>query len=1271
MKKLTLLLVGLIVFSAPFPAQVYLYSSRFHDRLSNPDVTCLAESADGQIWIGTRLGLNCYNGSTYRSYFQESGGLADDNILSLLAKPNGDVWVGASSGISLIRGMEPVANFPVPSSRISGLAETDGDKILFSSIGGLYTLDIHDGTVSKVYSDSRLEYSALQVTADGFIWLHDTASGEVTVLSRNYSVLSHILPGGHTVHSICKGMRSDVYICTSNGIQRYISDGTPSQATNISRASRGKDVLFLASRGSTWLMGVKGSGIFRVDSNGSSQEWEYESLTDVESCGFLLTESNLWLSKNGKGLVNLFRNNDNRLINVPLTGGGDMLRTFYALDNDNMLIVTNKGLFIQDLATRKWTELEGGGLDGMKPIGLSVLTPDRKLWLQYDYTSLRQYSLDGNRLRLLKTYGIEPSGALWADSQGGVRLLQSDHISVFGPGGEEEKIPTAPHPKVTGCVSLGSGESLFIAEGGIWRMDNGQNLTKCDLAVPEVSCLYVDENGIWWIGTKHSGIFRYNPEDGDMAELSYLKDGGDKSIRSIVGDGNGTIWASTRYDFIRLTEDGAKSYIYSSPDPNRYMNFAGTAAVTDNGTVVFGTRNRLVTFNKKTIFPWEGRLPLFLDYLLVNNSGAEPVGDKPLILKSGSSSLSFYFSCRNFNPAVVPVCQYKLEGYDKDWVDAGQSLRAGYSGLKSGKYTFRVRVKQQNGEWSSMELSRELRIKPYLLLSWPAKTLYALIVLYLGFLFIRQLVRIRLDKEKLERVEHEKLLMEQTAQERLSFFTNVSHEFRTPLSLIYGPIKELGKSEALSDRDKRLVGIVERNAGRMISLTDGLLDFNRSSAKADRLSVRKADISAFMKTTLANFEYIFKQKNLTLSTDLPQGLYAYCDKEKLGRIVFNLLSNAVKYTPEYGEISVSTCITEGMAAISVADTGIGVQQDKIEQIFKRFSRLEQQVDGSVPVGFGIGLNYSQQLARLHKGEISIRANEPVGSVFSFSFPCGKEAYPDAAVWSDERDEAKGTGDSFITASAGSTEDISILIVEDNDDMRAYLGDSFRKGYHVSLAANGEEAMRLIRLSLPDIIISDVMMPFKDGYSLCKELKSNEEYWHIPIILLTAKADMESRIHGMDLGADGYVAKPFETDCLLSMVRGMIENRRKVQRALSDKTSNSMDSVRDKDLLSGHDKAFFAKCCQLMDAHLADEEFGVLEMSVALGMSRTSVYSKLKQLTGDSPKNFITNYRLNRAMEMLKARTANVSETAYTVGFSTLTGFSRSFKTKFGIPPSAV
>ncbi len=1267
MKRIAALALIFLALPALLRAQAYSSQEPSQAGLSSPNVTGMAEDADGNVWIGTVRGLNKYNGSSYVVFYQEEDGLPDDFISALCSDGEGRLWAGTGSGISLIRDGRLDQDFRVSTTRVSQVADWDAGHLIFSTREGLFTADKVSGAVHPVYLDHRLLYNTFIVTQGRHIWVHNTSSSYITVLDDGFRVLREFNIPDRQILGLHARLEGGVCICTDRGILCYDENGNQMPLpTALSRETDGKAVVMMCTDGEDTYIGIRNEGIFKVTPNGLEQDWNEEKLSNVGSCRALLTEDNLWLSKDGREPANLYRHNNEFSLMRPPQLASEALNMFYLLGDGYVMIVSNRLIFRQHIGSGSYRPITGEGLDGSGKLGITLRDRRGYFWIQYNYDELRRYSMDQDRMILENRWPIEPTVCIWDDASGNVCLLQSNGISRFTTDGRREEIPASAHPEFWFCGQFNSGKAYFLADDAVWFLDDGFQFHKLEAEIPEPSCIWEDENGEWWIGTRHSGIWHHSPQTGESRRIDLGGKDVDRSIQSIYGDRNGNIWASSRFDFIHISDGGNTVMILNNPEQEPVRNNTNSLAVTENGTAVFGTHSRFFFF-PSDLSSGMPEIPLYLDGMVINGSTTLRDVPEPLVLKHDARQLLFYFSGKNFNPAIVPAYRYKLEGYDTDWIPAGQSLRAGYSGLRSGRYTFRVRVLKPDGGWSGEELVHHVRIMPSPWLAWPALLLYLVLLLTAVWFAMRLYLRTQVNREKLELSEQERALSEQISQERTTFFTNVSHEFRTPLSLIYGPVKELARDESLGDKERELVGIVDRNAERMIRLTDQLLHFSRSRDTLDSLSVMRTDLSVLLRKMLDNFEYMFSQKGLRVSSSIPSGMVAYCDREKVERIVFNLMSNAVKYTPAHGEIDIMAGVEDGRASITVADTGIGISPDKMARIFDRYERVGEKVGDQLPSGFGIGLNYAQHLAHLHKGEISVHSNDPMGSVFTFSFPCRKADFEDANIW---QEAAEKQNDTPAEATVADTGGVHILVVEDNPDMREYIRGFLREDYHVTMAGDGEEAWKCIRISAPDLIVSDVMMPYKDGYTLCKEIKNDPEYCHIPVILLTAKADMENQIHGLELGADGYLGKPFDPAFLTALVRNLIAGRQRLQGLLADRTSSSEEPVED-DALSQQDRVFLEKCYRIIDTHLDDEAFGVIGLSMEMGMSRTSIFSKVKALTGQSPQAFLTNYRLNKAMELLKTRVFNISEVAYKVGFATLTGFSRSFKNKFGVPPSAV
>ena len=1234
------------------------------DHISTPHVTSITEDADGYIWIGTQRGLNRYNGTSYRVYSQGPDELQDDYINAVSCDTDGRIWIGSSSGIDLLQDGIVDPDRRLQTGRVGNLVSLDEGHLLFSNREGLHILDKGTFETHSVYLDQKLAYNTFSVFSDRYVWIQNTASGDITILDRDWRVVRTIPQKDQVLGQFCEASDGSIYVITVTGLERYSPEGIRMNLpAYLAKATDGKTVLFMVRREGETFIGIKNEGIFRIGNDELRREWEDERLAGVEECTALLTRENLWLSKDGGDLTNLYRQNSEHDIPLPDRYQPDALNMFYPIGGGNLLVITNRGVFRQLLSTGQYTPLLGKGLEGMDKLGITLLDQRGNLWILHNYNSLRKYAFDGDAMNLVQEWPVETSNCIWDDAAGNVYLLQNHSILRFTPDGEKTEIQVLSHPDFWFCGQFASGKAYFLSDEGLWFLENDRFFTQKELDCPPPSCIWEDNQGTWWIGTRNFGVWRYTPENENLESIELGGDGADKTIRSISGDRNGNIWIASRFDYTRIAPDGGILVLKGGKSANN----TNSLAVTDNGSPVFGSTHRLTWFPSSNL-AYNLSIPLDLDGIIVNGETILSEIQTPLVMGHGTRQLAFSFSGKNFDPTLQLQYQYKLDGYDRDWVYAGQVLRAGYSSLHPGRFTFRARVQLPDGSWSPDELRIPLRIKPSPWLSLPAILFYLALLLGLIAFGIRQFIHLQVNREKLEISEQEKQLVEQISQERSTFFTNVSHEFRTPLSLIYGPVRELQGSPTLSDKDRDLVKLIERNSKRMLRLTDQLLHFNQSSANRDSLSIMQTDLIVVLRRMMKNFDYMFQQKGLRIQTHFPSELIVYCDREKVERIVFNLLSNAVKYTPEHGEITVTTGIEDTRAFIEVADTGIGISPDKTERIFERYERLGEQVGDTLPSGFGIGLNYARHLATVHKGDLSVKANDPIGSVFTFSFPFRKEDYASEAIWQEEEttEETPVQEEQNVGEDKGSV----VLVVEDNHDMREYIRGFLKEKYKVILAGDGEEAWKVIRINAPDLIVSDVMMPYKDGYTLCKELKNDADYCHIPIILLTAKAEMEDQLHGLDLGADGYLGKPFDPAYLTALVRNLLVGRKRLQGLLADRTSSSPEPV-EESTLSAQDKAFLDKCYRIIDEHIAEEDFGVTVLSMEMGMSRTSIFSKLKALVGQSPQTFLTNYRLNRAMELLKTHEWNISEVAYKVGFGTLTGFSRSFKNKFGVPPSSI
>lgn len=529
-------------------------------------------------------------------------------------------------------------------------------------------------------------------------------------------------------------------------------------------------------------------------------------------------------------------------------------------------------------------------------------------------------------------------------------------------------------------------------------------------------------------------------------------------------------------------------------------------------------------------------------------------------------------------------------------------------------------------------------------------------------------------EEKIRQSEEQQELREQ----HLHFVANISHEIRTPLTLISAPLKELVTNNELNQHDRDLLAIMQRNVNRLNHLAEQILNTGNHDKDDRVLKETFGDLGAFVENIANNFRYYAHEKGLHLTfnsqTESQQG---YFDMEKVEKIVSNLMSNAIKYTPEGGEIVVRVMINGKNAEIVVKDTGIGITGSKQREMFRRFNRLDVSVLNPSSKGFGVGLHYAQCLAFLHRGRINYEPNVPNGSRFTLSIPY-KEAVTTVSLVEEEPvDEIKEEKPEMIKSEIDENLP-TILLTEDDYEMRGYVQMLLQDDYNVIVAGDGEEALDKLSMNIPDLVLSDVVMKRMDGFELCSKIKGSPDYGYLPVLLLTAKSDMDNRKHGIDCGADAYIGKPFDPYYLKSVIASVLENRMRIQRVIRNMThveevAETVDeeNISDEPIMTERDKEFLSSFHRLMANHLEDSDLNVNVLASEMNMSYSSLYARVKDLTGQSPQAFLNTYRMNIAMELLRSHNYTVTEVCYKVGATSPNNFARSFKKQFGIAPSTV
>ncbi|MBR1569847.1 MAG: response regulator [Bacteroidales bacterium] len=852
--------------------------------------------------------------------------------------------------------------------------------------------------------------------------------------------------------------------------------------------------------------------------------------------------------------------------------------------------------------------------------------------------------------------------SMQSDENGYLWLSEISNLAKIGPNGSSiehfQVGPTTPFSYILPCEGSRRIFIIGIRDGLLEVLPDG-TVTPFGEGFQNVSCMLQARDGTFWMGTYNDGIIHYNEISGETQRFDPASGIADPSIKSITQDGEGIIWYSSathisRYD--PWTRTFSALHDNSFRDDRFYNLLAATSG--QDGKLYFAGSGGLTIVDPFAFNPSTEDTPLQMELITVNDQ-EYPRDAGRLNLSHRENTLNFRFAGIDYASGQLLDYSWKLDGFEENWHSASTRPEAIYTLLPPGRYTFHARVRVLNGEWSKSEIVLPVTIRPAPWASTWAKLLYLLLaiaVIGTGLLIV---IRMRTQKERLELAGQRAELN----QQHIDFMTNISHEFRTPLTMILAPAKELEKSD-LPPREKELASLISRNAEQLKALSEQLLSSRGGRGSQEQLNIRENDLVSILRSMTKMFGYAASQKEQELTTDLPDSLLAAFDTEKVSKVMGNLISNAIKYTPEGGHICIALRQEGQNAVIDVKDDGIGIPEEKRSRIFDRFDRLGAEDSGVI--GSGIGLNFAQSMATLHKGALTYAPNGSQGSVFTFTFPIDKSAYPEADLGPAEPDTKAP-----YALEGDSQKAQTLLIAEDTTEIRLFLRDLFHADYNVILASDGLEAVDNLKLSVPDLVLSDVIMPGKTGYGLCADIKSNPDWNHIPVVLLTAKADAESSVEGMKAGADAYVAKPFDPDFLKATVESLLKNRRILQEKVKNLTSADLqDPQKSEEVkLSPSERKLLEKIHAYLDANLENEESDVASMARELGMSYSNLYAKVKALTGETPKAYATAYRMNIARNLLVSGEWTVSEVADKVGSSSPFTFSREFKNYFGYPPS--
>ena len=806
----------------------------------------------------------------------------------------------------------------------------------------------------------------------------------------------------------------------------------------------------------------------------------------------------------------------------------------------------------------------------------------------------------------------------------------------------------------------------------VYDADNPKSLSS-----NKVLNVFEDSRHRIWITTQGGGFCLFNPEtegftryDSDLGLPSNV-------AYRIEEDDEGCLWVTTNKGLLHFTPDTREFKVYTMSNGLLSDQFNYQSSYKDkDGRIYFGCINGFISFEPRS-FSSNNYLPpvVITSFSLFNKE--VPVGkdDSPLKtsitltdyleLKSNQNTFSFRVAALSYQSPDMNKLLYKLDGYDTEWYAAGK-IPITYSNLPYRTYTLMVKGANSDGVWNPEMRMLKIRILPPFYLSVWAYVFYVLLAVGLLFGLItyfrrRTLTKHRYEMEKFEQKKERELYMA-----KIDFFTNVAHEIRTPLTLIKSPLESILKDNVLSDEVKVELEIMDQNAQRLLNLVNQLLDFRKTENKGFKLNPEECNLCGLMQFTCKRFTALAKQRGVNLTCQVPEKeVWASVDKEALTKIISNLLTNALKYGKTFARFQLTVDEKEEHFRVTASNDGKIIPLDMREEIFRPFVRYR---DGkNIVQGTGIGLALARSLAELHHGKLAMDDNMEM-NCFVLDIPIVHQVAPHR-----ESEPVETSGRADVPDNIEVMPDVDkeekeerpcILIVEDNKDMQDFIARQLSSLYNVLTAGNGHEAWDLLEQYDVDLVVSDIMMPEMDGLELCGKLKSDLNYNHIPIILLTAKTALESKIEGLEQGADAYIEKPFSVEYLRVNIANLLSNRERLRRRFIESPFVKAETVAQ----SKTDKAFMQKLNEYVNSHLQESELTIDDLADVMHMGRSNFYRKLKGMLGISPNEYLRLERLKKAAQLLKEGKCGIVEIAYMVGFSSPSYFSSCFKKQFGVLP---
>jgi len=1297
----------------------------------NAAYTNYYETISGEIWLWGNFS-GCLRINKDKSHFSATAFLKEKELRNkknckfLFEDSKSEIWVGGESGLFLLSGDQTESFYSVQYS-FTNAAELNNKIYFTTEESTVIEYDLKRKSFQEIpcekYRDALMSLAKISATE----LLIVTKSSGIITLNVNNRIFDKPLwakdDGLKGTIEFITDKNQGVWIYNHTGIVWYYCQATqnirkmeliPSEIARIIDLERYN--VLIDSKGLIWIT-TYGNGLFCYDSsNGKLTNYKYNANSNSPASDYLLsiTEDqygNIWVGSEYAGIIKVVKSGyDIRIVRPEREtsiGKNNNVRAIYGDNFDRIWVGTKNGsLYLynaalteskciykdlnpyamtEDSQNRMWIGTKGKGLYLIDPKTLREIS-------HFVNSETNENSLSNNTIfSLLK----DNKGRIWIGTfGGGINFVEESSGKIlfkrlFFDDGNRSYIRCLYQDR-EGRIWAGSSNGIicFIPDELLkdsrayksYNMDlNKKNSLNCN----DIKTIYEDDSGEIWIGTAGGGLNQYVPATDEEEEhfIAYTTTDGlaGDFVSGILEDNDHNLWISSESGITKFEKDDHSFTVYLFSEKTYGNNFNENANIYyQNRNMLWGSLDGLLIFNPKSFLPDNNTPMVTFTNFIINHQKVE-VGEKNSPLHQSISytdKIELNYKQNTFTIEFATLVLkdpqrnkyvYMLENYDKQWSAIGNPNTATYKNLPPGKYIFKVKGANSDGVWNEKTTQLKITITPPFWKSGLAYILYGMLIVLAMYVVFRLIYKFNTLNNNIK-------LEKELTNHKLRFFTNISHEFRTPLTLIRGAVENLNEQSDISARTRKQVNILNRNSTVLIKLIDQLLEFRKLQNNVLRLDLELTDIVEFSKEIYSSFQEMADQKNIEYLFICDYDSFnMFIDRRKVDKILYNLLSNALKFTPKGGRIELVLTFdqTKSTCLISVKDNGIGIEKDKQHLLFSRFMQIHFSLSGS-----GVGLSLVKEFVDVHKGKIWYENNEGQGSVFNVELSTNAETYKGENFITSSYSTLEPNNNIFYPSNSIKTvplpdvEDSTLsnykmLIIDDNDEIRNFLTDEFSQYFMVYTAENGKSGLQKTIETNPDLIICDVMMPEMDGFEVTRRLREDFQTCHIPIILLTAQSSSDQQLEGIRSGADAYITKPFSMKYLVARVFKLIELREQLKKRFSSEyvLEGNLITTIDKD------KEFFNLINKILEEHISDSQFSVDRFAELANQRRTIFYKKVKGITGLSPNELIKVKRLKLATELLLQGELTVSEVSYKVGFEDPFYFSKCFKAQYHCSPS--